>query len=441
MVKSAFEDDKLNRKYIAENFKNIILNTDLNVISVSAPWGGGKTYFIQNLIKLIQNDSINILYNAWESDFYESPIIPIFVELFNEIEKTEIKSELDADIKWSKEFAEQICKKSSFQVGVNLGVVNCAANFDPNKEMIDSEYIELKKKMQEFKSKLKSIQEKLNKKIIIFIDELDRCHPMYTIKTLEIIKHFFGIPNIVFVLSVDKKQIENSVRQIFGVNIGEENGYLRKFIDVDFQLPTPSMEQLAYYHFTQIWDKINKFIEKGRYYNYNLQMNKVSYSINPVPDYSEKERTYLSQLVSEIAKVLNFSARDIKKFFARLNLTLDVLSDKDILFIEPVILFNLLVLKDIAEINNYINLQASPLMDKLNQIFPTWKGLFFRSYKAEIDNFYIQGSASKNTVRDNAIKLSSLLEKIISKDVIEQEIYLQAYPDKIKFIHNFDIME
>ena len=79
MSEVAFEDDKLERKAIAENFKSILLNTDLNVISVSAPWGGGKTYFIQNLIKLMENDSINILYNAWESDFYESPLIPLFV--------------------------------------------------------------------------------------------------------------------------------------------------------------------------------------------------------------------------------------------------------------------------------------------------------------------------------------------------------------------------
>lgn len=313
MSESAFEDDKLGRKEIAENFKSILLNTDLNVISVSAPWGGGKTYFIQNLIKLMKNDSINILYNAWESDFYESPLIPLFVELFNELEKVDIKTELEKDIKWSKEFAKNICKKSSFQVGVNLGAVNCAANFDPDKKMIDSEYIELKEKMQEFKSKLTSIQTKLNKKIIIFVDELDRCHPMYTIKTLEIIKHFFGIPNIIFVLSVDKKQIENSVRQIFGVNIGEENGYLRKFIDVDFQLPIPSMEQLAYYNLTQLWNKINKFIEDGRYYNYKIQKHVDSFGFERDLDVNREQR-YLSSLIAEILNVLKFSARDLEKF-------------------------------------------------------------------------------------------------------------------------------
>lgn len=440
MSEVAFEDDKLERKAIAENFKSILLNTDLNVISVSAPWGGGKTYFIQNLIKLMENDSINILYNAWESDFYESPLIPLFVELFNELEKVDSKTELEEDIKWSKEFAKNICKKSSFQVGVNLGAVNCAANFDPDKKMIDSEYIELKEKMHEFKSKLTSIQTKLNKKIIIFVDELDRCHPMYTIKTLEIIKHFFGIPNIIFILSVDKKQIENSVRQIFGVNIGEENGYLRKFIDVDFQLPTPSMEQLAYYNLTQLWDKINKFIEDGRYYNYKLQRHIDSFGFKRNMDINN-EQIYLSSLISEIAEVLNFSARDIVKFFARLDLTLDILSEKDVLFIEPVILFNLLALKDIDEINNYTNLHSSTLIDKLNQILPIWRGIFFKSYKTEIENFYKQGSASNNTTRDNAIKINSFLEKAVSRELNLQELYIQDYPEKIKFIHNFNTME
>lgn len=47
----AFLDDKLNRKEFASHLKNILLNTDLNIFSVVALWGCGKTYFIQNLIK------------------------------------------------------------------------------------------------------------------------------------------------------------------------------------------------------------------------------------------------------------------------------------------------------------------------------------------------------------------------------------------------------
>lgn len=440
MSESAFEDDKLGRKEIAENFKSIILNTDLNVISVSAPWGGGKTYFIQNLIKLMKNDSINILYNAWESDFYESPLIPLFVELFNELEKVDIKTKLEKDIKWSKEFAKNICKKSSFQVGVNLGAVNCAANFDPDKKMIDSEYIELKEKMQEFKSKLTSIQTKLNKKIIIFVDELDRCHPMYTIKTLEIIKHFFGIPNIIFVLSVDKKQIENSVRQIFGVNIGEENGYLRKFIDVDFQLPTPSMEQLAYYNLTQLWDKINKFIEDGRYYNYKIQKLIDSFGFERDLDVNREQR-YLSSLISEISEVLKFSARDIEKFFVRLNLTLDILLEKDILFIEPVLVLNALAIVNMELYDDYILKNLTIQSKEINKILPLWKDLFNNQYKDQIIDYRKSIPGSPSETSRNTYAIYELFKCLGIKNLTEQETYMLNYPEKIKFIHNFNTLE
>ena len=169
-------------------------------------------------------------------------------------------------------------------------------------------------------------------------------------------------------------------------------------------------------------------------------MKRVAYATYLEPDYN-KEQNYLSHLISEISKVLNFSARDLEKFFTRLDLTLDILSEKDVLFIEPVILFNLLALKDIEEINNYTNLHSSTLIDKLNQMLPIWRGLFFKSYKTEIENFYKQGSASNNTTRDNAIKINSFLEKTISRELNLQELYIHNYPEKIKFIHNFNTME
>ena len=435
MIKTAFENDKLCRKELAQNFKDILLNTDLKVFSVSAPWGCGKTYFIENLISLMENDSINILYNAWESDFYESPLIPLLIEILHKIEQVDNKTKLEEDIKLSKNIAEKICKKSSFQMGFDLGFVNCAANFDPNKKMIDSEYIELKSEIKDFKNRLKNIQEKLNKKIIIFIDELDRCHPMYTIRTLEIIKHFFGIPNIIFVLSVDKKQIENSVRQIFGVNMGEENGYLRKFIDIDFQLPTPSMEQLAYYNLTQIWHKFDRFINNHRYYTYNMQFRPIYPAILPVLDY-EHDQVYLSSLISEIANRLNFSLRDLEKFFMRLSLTVDILTKEDILFLEPIILFNFLALNNIEEIDNYVNLNSSNIIIQIKNILIIWNGIF-KSYKQNLIDFQEQGFAKENTARDNVLKINNLLNKVLSDDLNAQEKYIQNYPNKIKFISNF----
>ena len=429
-----FADDKLNRKTVAENFKNVLLNTDLNVFSVSAQWGGGKTYFIENLIKLMQDDSINILYNAWESDFYDSPLIPLFAELFAKLEECEIKTQLEEDIQFSKNFAKLLCEKTSLQIGVNFGVLNCSANFDTSNKMIDSEYKELKNKIRCFKSQLKNIQKKLGKKIIIFVDELDRCNPIYAIKTLEIIKHLFGIPNIIFVLSVDKKQLENSVRRIFGTNEREVNGYLRKFIDVDFQLPDSSNEQLINYHLHNLWDKIDKFVQSDRYFNYNLQRRIDSFGFARNMDVMQ-EQNVLSHLISDITNILKFSARDIEKYFMRFNLFLDILSEKDVLLIEPSLLLNALAMTNLEEFDKYIN-NNTPSMEyaDLNTVLPLWIGMFKNSYKTE----FFSDTDSSNQRKDLALKLNRCLEKIRLINLDEQEKYLQNYPTKIKFINNFD---
>ncbi len=431
-----FADDKLNRKTVAENFKNVLLNTDLNVFSVSAQWGGGKTYFIENLIKLMQDDSINILYNAWESDFYDKPIIPLLVELFAKLEEYDLKTQLEEEIQKSKEFAKKICEKTSLQIGVNFGVLNCSANFDPSKKMIDSEYNELKNEIRSFKSKLKSIQEKLGKKIIIFVDELDRCNPMYAIKTLEIVKHLFGISNIIFVLSVDKKQLENSVKRIFGTNDGDVNGYLRKFIDVDFQLPDNSNEELIHYHLHNLWDKIDKFVKSDRYYNYNLQRRIDSFGFARNMDVMQ-EQNVLSHLISEITNILEFSARDIEKYFMRFNLFLDILSEKDVLLIEPSLLLNALAMTDIEEFNNYVNVKQLNKYLEINKALPLWKGMFKDSYRIELNDY----SGNTSQKKEFTLRLNNYLCNMISKNHIEQEKYLQNYPTKIKFINNFDYNE
>ena len=73
--------------------------------------------------------------------------------------------------------------------------------------------------------------------LIICIDELDRCRPTFAIEMLERIKHLFDVPGIVFVLSIDKAQLESSTAAVYGERINAPE-YLRRFIDVEYALPT-----------------------------------------------------------------------------------------------------------------------------------------------------------------------------------------------------------
>ena len=112
-----------------------------------------------------------------------------------------------------------------------------------------NEYAEKKKGIAEFRKSLsKFIADTNNGKPLIFIvDELDRCRPDYAVAILEQIKHFFSVPNIVFVLSIDKEQLGNAVRGVYGSEQIDSEEYLRRFIDVEYSIPEPEAEKYCNY--------------------------------------------------------------------------------------------------------------------------------------------------------------------------------------------------
>jgi hypothetical protein len=72
-------------------------------------------------------------------------------------------------------------------------------------------------------------------KLVIVVDELDRCRPDYALHLLEVIKHFFNVENVHFVLGVNLTELENSVRARYGAGVNA-GLYLQKFVTVKMPL-------------------------------------------------------------------------------------------------------------------------------------------------------------------------------------------------------------
>ena len=90
---------------------------------------------------------------------------------------------------------------------------------------------------------MKAIQQDgTSKPLLFFIDELDRCRPTFAIELLERVKHLFDIENMVFVLSIDKKQLEAITAAVYGERI-DATEYLRRFIDLEYTLPVAYTKQ------------------------------------------------------------------------------------------------------------------------------------------------------------------------------------------------------
>lgn len=103
-----------------------------------------------------------------------------------------------------------------------------------------------------------------DKPIVFIVDELDRCNPHFAVKTLERIKHLFNLPGILFVLSIDKNQLCNSIRGYFGSEQFNAEEYLQRFVDFEYQLPQPSIKEYCEYLWGEYdFDQFTEF-EKGR---------------------------------------------------------------------------------------------------------------------------------------------------------------------------------
>lgn len=109
------------------------------------------------------------------------------------------------------------------------------------KETAISDYVNEINAFNDFKEAFSAyinyIAEETGHPVIIFVDELDRCNPKYSVALLEKIKHLFSTPNLIFVLAIDKEQLCSSIRGYFGSDGIKAEEYLRRFIDIEVSLP------------------------------------------------------------------------------------------------------------------------------------------------------------------------------------------------------------
>jgi len=266
-------NDKLNRsKHIIPltTLLSNVGNEDSFVMTVSAPYGGGKTFFVkmwQNYLK--EQNGHTLYYNAWENDFSINPLAS-FISCFSELDdvdpklKDKVKALITAAQKITLTKIPEICvrllgalckKYLDIEAQELYDTAKISAEFvdEAEKEvgklsakaktMIANEK-ELRYAIADFKKKLKELitsfertNKRISGKLVIFIDDLDRCRPDYAITFLEYIKHLFSIPNCNFVLSVDEDQLISTIEKVYGSKNAE--GFLSKIIDFDFNLPYP----------------------------------------------------------------------------------------------------------------------------------------------------------------------------------------------------------
>lgn len=326
-----FKNCKLDREKYAEVLKTIITTYDKGfVLAINGKWGTGKTTFVEMWKAYLELNEFKTLYfNAWGNDFISDPLVGLLGEL----------KEISLSTKTTTTFTSILTRlgkitikagpsilKAMLKGKVGEEALNIISDFiEEGSAMLSKEidnYENQKKELKFFQNELeKYVNEICDKKPLIFIiDELDRCNPHYAVKTLERIKHLFNIPNIVFVLSIDKEQLSNSIRGYYGSDLIDADEYLKRFIDIEYILPAPNIVQFCNY----LYD----------YYGFD------SY------EKARDSRDGLKESFLVIANILfmykNLSLRQIEKIFTHIRLSLNMYNYNQIIYSDLVCLLTYL---------------------------------------------------------------------------------------------------
>ena len=239
-VENAIEGDMLDRKGFAENVADIICRSDLGrslSISTEGAWGSGKTSIlamISSYIKRKDEKSIIINFNPWLIGDRDSLLRSFLNKLAKEIGKVDhvedakkAAKELNAYanvfdvIKW----VPGVEPWASIIKGVLLSTGKTVGDVAEHKSM------DIESKKEDVESSLRG----LNKRIVVFIDDVDRLFPEEVYEMIRIIKTVGDLPSVSYVIAWDRSYIEKALDKSA---VPMSTSYLDKIVHV--RLPVPA---------------------------------------------------------------------------------------------------------------------------------------------------------------------------------------------------------
>ena len=239
------EEDILEVKPYIEGLCSFITecNTPMT-IAIQGDWGSGKTSMM-NMIKEQLGDKVaTSWFNTWQYSQFnmdDTLTVSLLSRLIADLEKD--MPQKNEKVKKALNFIYKIAKTGSV-------IVTNAIAGDAGAEALNSslqeehEDMDMPQAINSLKDHFQAaVNEKIKpynaKRLVVFIDDLDRLHPGKAVELLEVLKLFLDCDNCVFVLAIDYAVVSQGVKQKYGELIGEEKGksFFDKIIQVPFKMP------------------------------------------------------------------------------------------------------------------------------------------------------------------------------------------------------------
>lgn len=233
------EIDLLGFDAVAAPIVDAIASSDLDplTIGVHARWGGGKSTVLNLLNSALASiDGIVVVQTSpWEYDDHDDVKGTLIAELLDALR------EQFGKVEGLKDRVDQLIKRISWsRVGkvVSRGILAHEVDFEALSEVLKPQARDSDKSMAGFKKEFGDLIETLPgvRRVVVLVDDLDRCAPPATVATLEAIKLFLSVPGMVFVIAADQEMVRDAIAMTLGGSV-ESSRYAQRYLDKIVQLP------------------------------------------------------------------------------------------------------------------------------------------------------------------------------------------------------------
>lgn len=251
--------DIFSRKEFGDRLANLIAhsNGDL-VFAIDAQWGEGKSTFIKmwkgHILHHREPKIHSIYFDAFANDYQKDPFLALTAEMY-ELFKVGDKKKKDEFIRKAGDAVKSLAR-GALKIGVRAGTggfldgseVDAVGKgisklLDKQVDTVVADRLKNAAKdklaLEDFRKYLEDFARECGEgmPIVFIIDELDRCRPDFALELIEQIKHLFSVPGITFLLVLNRKQLEESVRLRYGGDGTNATAYLQKFVNLWLTLP------------------------------------------------------------------------------------------------------------------------------------------------------------------------------------------------------------